>query len=124
MAYADPVLSPKGSRTVLDLGCGPGLSSIPLLEHFDRVIGLDPSTGMIDAAQQRLEQLKLENAKLFVNKTVTFEQGFAEDLSKLEAESVDLVIAGACSSPGSSTLLIECSSRSGGSLVRYAKSLH
>ncbi|PWN46833.1 S-adenosyl-L-methionine-dependent methyltransferase, partial [Violaceomyces palustris] len=34
----------------IDLGCGPGISTLPLLPHFDNVLGLDPSPGMISTA--------------------------------------------------------------------------
>ncbi|CEJ80185.1 hypothetical protein VHEMI00386 [[Torrubiella] hemipterigena] len=36
--------------TLIDLGTGPGNVARALAPHFDKVIGLDPSAGMIDAA--------------------------------------------------------------------------
>lgn len=36
--------------TLVDVGTGPGNAARALAPHFDHVIGLDPSTGMIDAA--------------------------------------------------------------------------
>lgn len=36
--------------TLIDLGTGPGNAARALAPHFDKVIGLDPSAGMIDAA--------------------------------------------------------------------------
>lgn len=82
--------------TLLDLGCGPGLSTFAFASSFARVLGLDPSEGMVKAArgvmQQRVDsgELKLEDGK-----EVRFEQGQGERLQGLvENQSVDLVVAG------------------------------
>ncbi|CAG0923047.1 unnamed protein product [Notodromas monacha] len=36
----------------LDVGCGPGQSTLPLADHFDRVIGIDVSKSQIEAANR------------------------------------------------------------------------
>ncbi|KAK9475640.1 S-adenosyl-L-methionine-dependent methyltransferase [Lipomyces japonicus] len=35
----------------VDVGCGPGTATVPLAKHFARVIGVDPSAGMIEQAR-------------------------------------------------------------------------
>ncbi|ETS59479.1 hypothetical protein PaG_06397 [Moesziomyces aphidis] len=93
---------PNGkSSLALDLGCGPGISTISLLPHFDRVIGLDPSAKMVDAAitpttpglPRHLVPNVADGAKGKLGK-VEYQQGYSEQLSFLEDSSVDLVTAG------------------------------
>lgn len=62
------------------------------LKPFKEVIGIDPSLVMLDKARAR----SLETSTGTSEPKFQFIQGSAEDLSKttLEAESVDLVIAG------------------------------
>lgn len=49
------VVITQGDR-VLDVGCGPGRHSIELARRGYRVVGIDPSETMIQAAQMRAEQ--------------------------------------------------------------------
>lgn len=74
----------KGAKkTVLDLGCGTGIVTRALSPHFDRVIGADPSPGMIRQAREKA----LSN--------VDFQEGNAETiLDTFEDGSIDLVVAG------------------------------
>ncbi|SCZ88406.1 BZ3500_MvSof-1268-A1-R1_Chr2-1g04389 [Microbotryum saponariae] len=86
--------SGKDSSSVLvDLGCGPGLSTFAFVPHFDRVLGLDPSKNMVHHAT---EILKGKDAS--TQDKLRFAQGKGEDLSQavlgLEDRSVDLVVAG------------------------------
>ena len=62
----------------VDLCCGTGISSRPLAEHFDRVIGIDISQAQIDIAQTDLQNVK-------------YCLGPTEDLSFLPDECVDLI---------------------------------
>ena len=62
----------------VDLCCGTGISTRPLAEHFDRVIGIDISQAQIDIAQTDLQNVK-------------YSLGPAEDLSFLPDECVDLI---------------------------------
>jgi ArsR family transcriptional regulator len=43
--------------TVADLGCGTGVTSIELARNVRRVIGVDHSAAMLDAAKQRIAEL-------------------------------------------------------------------
>lgn len=82
---------------VLDLGCGPGLSSFAFVSSFDRVVGLDPSQGMVEAARGVLKQ-KVDSGEVDLQggkREVSFAQGKGEDLRGIvEDASVDLVVAG------------------------------
>ena len=62
----------------VDLVCGTGISTRPLAEHFDRVIGIDLSQAQIDNAKTDLPNIQ-------------FRVGPGEDLSFLTNESVDLI---------------------------------
>ncbi len=46
----------NGVKSVLDLGCGTGMHDIALAKEGFRVVGIDTSRRMIDAAKDRLEQ--------------------------------------------------------------------
>lgn len=48
----------NGGQTnlALDLGCGPGNATRDLTEYFDRVVGLDGSPEMINAARELLPE--------------------------------------------------------------------
>ncbi|GAA5906646.1 class I SAM-dependent methyltransferase [Sporobolomyces salmoneus] len=85
-----PASSSDSPRTVVDLGCGPGLSSFGFLDHFDSVIGVEPGEGMVQVAREILQQQPKD-----VQERMRFEQGTAEDLSLIVKEdaSVDLVVA-------------------------------
>jgi len=52
----------KGSRRVLDLGCGAGLPGLYLAEHVGSLVGLDAAPNMIAAARTNAAELGLPNA--------------------------------------------------------------
>ncbi|KAI5477828.1 trans-aconitate 3-methyltransferase [Pseudohyphozyma bogoriensis] len=83
-----PTSTKTNTRTLVDLGCGPGLSTFAFLPHFDKILGLDPSAAMVNAA----EGLKVDED--IEGKDVRFEQGFGEDMKMVEDASVDLIVAG------------------------------
>lgn len=66
--------------TCVDVGCGPGNSTKPLLEEFDRVVGVDPSQGMIAAAKRTLDDQRIE-----------FLTGQAEDMGQVK--EADMITA-------------------------------
>jgi len=66
--------------TILDLGCGTGRFTEGLAAHFDaEVIGVDPSTKMLDKAQRKLR-----------DRRVRYEPGCGEAIP-LPNDSVDLI---------------------------------
>lgn len=74
--------SPQETKLALDLGCGPGIATVDLVPYFDKVIGVDESESMIQAARLKSPQLE-------------FHVGGANCLPMIESETVDL-IAVAC----------------------------
>jgi SAM-dependent methyltransferase len=43
----------EGSGRLLDVGCGPGVLTVPLAPHFAETIGLDPDAEMLVVAERR-----------------------------------------------------------------------
>ncbi|KAK3074255.1 trans-aconitate methyltransferase 1 [Teratosphaeriaceae sp. CCFEE 6253] len=74
-------------RQCLDLGCGPGIVAREMSKHFDRVLGTDPSAGMI-----KQSRTSIEDEKLYAN--VEFREGGAESTPSLGEGGVDMVVAG------------------------------
>ncbi len=72
-------------ETILDLGCGTGRYSEALAAHFDAdVIGLDPSTKMLDQARKKLRDPR-----------VRYQPGCGEAIP-LADDSVDLIFMSMC----------------------------
>lgn len=77
----------RGCQEVcLDLGCGYGVVARYLSKFFSKVIGTDPSEGMIEQAHSSTAQEDYPN--------LTFRRSSAESLEFLEDKSIDLVVAG------------------------------
>jgi len=66
----------------LDIGCGQGVTTYVLSKHFDRVIGMDFSSGAIKTAMQFLETMDVNNAWVL--------GGDVDDLGLADA-SIDIV---------------------------------
>ncbi|KAI0746703.1 S-adenosyl-L-methionine-dependent methyltransferase [Daedaleopsis nitida] len=81
----------KGARwdTAVDVGCGTGQATVELTP-FKRIIGVEPSTRMIEQAR---ESVKTQLAGLDLSSQIEFVQSSAEDLSALQDGSVDLIVA-------------------------------
>ncbi|KAI5480052.1 S-adenosyl-L-methionine-dependent methyltransferase [Pseudohyphozyma bogoriensis] len=76
----DEVLSKVTTPTktlAIDVGCGPGTFTHDLAPHFARVVGIDPSEGMIAAASEK--------------DNVEFRVGSAIEMTGVEDGSVDLI---------------------------------
>ncbi|MDO8537524.1 MAG: class I SAM-dependent methyltransferase [archaeon] len=68
----------NNQKTLLDVGCGTGRHTIPLIKAGFDVIGLDNSKGMLEVLKEKLKKGKL-TAKLInkdILKTKTFNQKF------------------------------------------------
>ena len=64
--YADQFIARMnltGSRTLLDVGCGPGTICLPLAAGLERVTGLDFSQGMLDALAHDAAARNLNNVQ-------------------------------------------------------------
>ncbi|PKS07373.1 hypothetical protein jhhlp_005975 [Lomentospora prolificans] len=88
LAFHDKGASSRSTSdlgTLLDLGCGHGLISRALGPHFRRVIGVDPSAGMVEQARS-MTAGKANN--------IEFRQGRAEELPFLGDGEVDMVVVG------------------------------
>lgn len=70
----------------VDLGCGHGVATQAIASSFTKVIGTDPSAGMLDQARS------ISTSKPGVP-NIEYRESSAEDLPFLENESVDMVIA-------------------------------
>jgi len=46
------ILSLDGRGRLLDVGCGPGVVTLPLAHCFSEVVGLDPDPGMLEGARR------------------------------------------------------------------------
>ncbi|KAK9451423.1 S-adenosyl-L-methionine-dependent methyltransferase [Limtongia smithiae] len=76
----------QGAKTfAIDQGCGPGTAALPLAAYFTKVIGTDPSAGMIEQAT------KAAAAKHFTN--VQFMKSPAEEIPFAANGSVDFISA-------------------------------
>ncbi|KAI0905262.1 S-adenosyl-L-methionine-dependent methyltransferase [Ustulina deusta] len=70
--------------TLLDIGCGHGLIARAMSPHFQCVLALDPSSGMVKQARHMTDDAK-----------ISFHHGRAEDLSALVGPlSVDMAVSG------------------------------
>lgn len=71
-------------NSVLDVGGGTGVFSVPLAQKGYNVVHFDISDKMIEIAKSKAEKMNLRN--------ITFEQGISTDLSRFDDNSFDLVI--------------------------------
>ena len=82
-------LLPKGDLSILDIGCGTGKSTEPLvagtIDQSVSVVGIDPDPSMLRVARE---------SALKKHIPIEYVQGYAEQLP-FERESFDAVIAGA-----------------------------
>jgi len=95
-----PTATPTAPPTLVDLGCGPGLSTFDWLNlpssassspRFSRIIGVDPSQGMVTAARDILA----DRGGPPPSADIRFEVARGDHLAHVVAdESVDLAIAG------------------------------
>ena len=69
--------------TVVDLGCGTGLSSFVWKNHADRVIGVEPNGDMRKKAQDKLATMNDTNH-------ISFVYGYSNELD-IRSETVDVV---------------------------------
>ena len=66
------ILSLDGQGRLLDVGCGPGVVTLPLAHCFTEVVGLDPDPGMLAEGARRAADAGIEN--------ITWVRARAEDL--------------------------------------------
>jgi SAM-dependent methyltransferase len=66
------ILSLDGQGRLLDVGCGPGVVTLPLAHCFTEAVGLDPDPGMLAEGARRAADAGIEN--------ITWVRARAEDL--------------------------------------------
>jgi len=57
---------------ILDIGCGTGGHLIPLAKRGYEVVGIEPSTFMLQIAKEKMEKEKLSNVKIYQASSETF----------------------------------------------------
>ena len=80
-----------GHELLVDVGCGPGLAARGLASHFQTVVGLDPSSGMIETGRSK-------GGVSASGSPIRYEVSSAEDLGAslsppIAPASVDLITA-------------------------------
>lgn len=75
----------KAGDKVLDLGCGDGTTAVPAARLGAEVLGVDIARNLVDAGNRRAAEQGLANLR--------FEEGDACALTRLEADSFDLVVS-------------------------------
>ncbi|KAI5957971.1 hypothetical protein KGF57_002779 [Candida theae] len=84
----------------IDLGCGTGVATYPLLNFVCDVIGLDLSPPMIETAnsliQQRLKDMGLDSKDPKIAFKVGSAESFVNDQESVESGSIDLITAAQC----------------------------
>lgn len=99
-AIKDGVLTSPLNKSI-DLGCGSGVATYPLLNFSKKVVGIDLSELMIDTANS-LKVKRLQELGIKDDSVINFEQGSAESfLENIESkgelrESFDLLTAAQC----------------------------
>ncbi|XP_055895823.1 putative methyltransferase DDB_G0268948 isoform X1 [Biomphalaria glabrata] len=81
MTYHDEVTN-NGRSMALDVCCGPGQSTLPLVPLFEKVVGVDISQDLLDHMPKDIPNL-------------TTYRSAAEDLFMIASDSVDLITSGA-----------------------------
>lgn len=66
------ILALDGQGRLLDVGCGPGVVTLPLAQLFAEVVGLDPDPGMLAEGARRAADAGVQN--------ITWVRARAEDL--------------------------------------------
>jgi SAM-dependent methyltransferase len=102
----------KGLK-VLDLGCGDGTTAVPAAKRGADVLGVDISSKLVAAGNQRASALGLKNCR--------FQEGDASNMRELEDDAFDLVVSmfGAMFAPKPSDVAKEMVrvTRTGGRIV-------
>lgn len=81
-------------QNTIDLGCGTGVATFPLLNFSQNVIGLDLSPKMIECANE-LKLARLRELGVADESRISFEVSAVEDFSA-PPESFDLITAAEC----------------------------
>lgn len=82
------------NQRALDIGCGSGQATCPLLSQFQQVLGIDPSKNMIESAKLQLQMNNnINNNNNNKDKTIQFEVLSSEGLNQFPSESQDMIIS-------------------------------
>jgi len=92
---------PQFAHRALDVGCGPGIFSMQLADHVNRVVGLDISRSMIAIAKEHQTKLKRGNVDFVVAdlSNLPFKEGifdFIASFNALRLRSIELKVPKLC----------------------------
>lgn len=62
--FKEKLLQASGKdKQVLDVGCADGRFTLPIAEHFKKVIAIDTSKGMLKSARKRQQEVQIKNVE-------------------------------------------------------------
>lgn len=84
------MLSPRPGQLIADIACGQGYFSEAIIEKEARVVGVDISRELIQKAQYRFEQKKVDGKNgAYASKNAAFHVSGADKLDMIQSSTVD-----------------------------------
>lgn len=81
------------NKVLVDVGCGPGFASFPLLDQFETLLGVDTSASMIRSAPLAFQAYIDGGHSELGAKNVSFQVGSSSSMPFIKDESVNCILA-------------------------------